>query len=395
MAKLFGEFSAVERSVFTMASDALPNRSTILLVGSAGFIGSHLSERLAEQGHHVRGFDLQVPAQQFGTTSTVAGDVRQVEDLCNALPGIDTVIHLAAVHFDFGHADQEYFDTNEGGMRALLTAMSRFNVRRLIFISSIAVYGDYPGWADEETPPAPETAYGASKLAAETLVQQWGVEDPARCVVILRPCAVYGERNVSNMMNLIRQIHSGYFVLFGSGRNVKATAYVGNLTSAVTQQLDQLSCGVRTFNYADKPDLTVDEIVTTIRLALGKKSRPLRLPLWLGLMAAFPFELITRLTGRDLPVSTARVRKLNRPTQVHADRIRAAGFRQQISSKEGLQRMVAHFLAEPTAWPSDFQPEDPRPQPSTPLSEVSHVKQNESLNDDSSHDSFSTVHTRR
>jgi nucleoside-diphosphate-sugar epimerase len=378
-----------------MAADDLPARSTILLVGSAGFIGSHLSQRLSELGHAVRGFDRRLPEGDFGAKLTTTGDVRRVEDLRRALPGVDTVIQLAAIHFDFGHADEEYFQTNEGGMRALLTAMSERGVRRLVFLSSIAVYGDHTGWADEDTPPAPATPYGASKLAAENLARQWAAEDPTRSLLILRPCAVYGERNISNMMNLIRQIHSGYFVLFGSGRNIKATAYVGNLVDAITQQLDQLSPGVRTLNYADKPDLTVAQIVAIVRSSLGKRSRPIRLPVWLGLLAAFPFELITRLTGRDLPVSAARVRKLNRPTQVRADRIRTAGFHQRVSSREGLERMVAHFLSQRTRRLDAQPPGDLPPRLSTPLPDDGRVKQNGSLEPDPSQDSILTLHTRR
>ena len=328
-----------------MAAEELPTGTKILIIGSAGFIGSHLSTLLAQQGHEVYGFDLHAPTDDFGVTQHYTGDVRKKDDLLRALHGVDTVINLSAIHFDFGHADDEYFETNERGMMALLQAMTESGVRRLIFTSSIAVYGDYEGWADEDTPPNPNTPYGASKLAAEERVRQWVSEDPTRSVVIIRPCAVYGERNVSNMMNLIRQINSGFFILFGSGKNVKATAYVGNLVAALALQLEQLSPGLRTFNYADKPDMKVREIVGIIRKSLGMNPRPLSLPLWLGVIAAVPFELVTKLTGKNLPVSIARVKKLSKPTQVMAQRIRDAGFQQQVTSAEGLKRMVEHYLS--------------------------------------------------
>ena len=63
-------------------------------------------------------------------------------------------------------------------------------------------YGDRDDLADEDTVPAPTSPYGASKLAAEKLAEQWQVADPTRCVTIIRPCAVYGERNISNMMKM-------------------------------------------------------------------------------------------------------------------------------------------------------------------------------------------------
>jgi len=333
-----------------MAMDAQQQRSTILVIGSSGFIGSHLTSLLAARGHHVVGFDTQEPSGEFGLRRFFRGDVRQGADLERVLresqPPIDTVINLAAVHFDFGHTDDEYFATNESGMQALLQAMTTVKVRRLVFTSSIAVYGDRDDLADEDTVPAPTSPYGASKLAAEKLAEQWQVADPTRCVTIIRPCAVYGERNISNMMNLIRQINSGFFVMFGAGDNVKATAYVGNLSDAISLQVDQLTPGLKLYNYADKPDLRVRDIVGIIREELGKSPRPIKLPLWLGILAAIPFELAAKLTGRNFPVSIARVKKLSRPTQVDAQRIRAAGFQQQVTSSEGLRRMVRHFRAQ-------------------------------------------------
>ncbi len=319
--------------------------SKILVIGSSGFIGSHLTTLLASQGHDVIGFDLTEPVGEFGLCRFVQGDVRAKEDLRLAVRDADTVVNLSAVHFDFGHTDDEYFATNETGMCNLLEVMAEAGIRRLLFTSSIAVYGDHEDKANEETPPAPSSPYGASKWAAEKRIRDWIKDDPTRCVTIIRPCAVYGERNISNMMNLIRQIYSGFFVLFGSGANVKATAYVGNLVDAISLQLDQLEPGLKLYNYADKPDLTVREIVGIIRRELGRRSSPITLPLWLGVLAALPFEAVSRLTGKNFPVSIARVKKLSRPTQVEAQKIRDAGFRQRVDSAEGLSRMVRHFLA--------------------------------------------------
>lgn len=329
-----------------MATDSSNVHRKILVIGSSGFIGSHLTCQLADQGYDVIGFDFHEPAEAFGISKFIRGDVRNLDDLRAAVQGVDVVILLAAVHFDFGHTDEEYFETNETGMQHVLTALTEANVNRLIFTSSIAVYGDRDDEPDEDTAPSPSTPYGASKLAAEKLVEAWVAEDPAHEVVIVRPCAVYGERNVSNMMNLIRQIHSGFFILFGGGNNFKATAYVGNLVDAIAQQLDHLQPGIRVYNYADKPDLTVRKIVTIIRQSLGMKPGFIKMPIWLGVVAALPFEAVTRLTGKNLPVSVARVKKLAQPTRVSAQRIRDAGFKQRVSSEEGLERMVKHYLSE-------------------------------------------------
>ena len=96
--------------------------------------------------------------------------------------------------------------------------------------------------------------------------------------------------------------------------------------------------------HADKPDQTVSDVVGTIRSELGKKPRPFKMPVWLGVLAAIPFEAVTRVTGKNLPVSIARVKKLAQPTQVAAQLIRDAGFEQPITSDDGLRRMVRDYV---------------------------------------------------
>ena len=342
--------------------------STVLVIGSSGFIGSHLTQLLTSRGHRVIGLDAQKSSENYGVDEFIQGDIRQPEHVNQALRGVDAVINLAALHADFGHVPEEYFETNDRGMSILLEAMTTAHVNRLLFTSSIAVYGDRSDEVREETTPNPTSPYGSSKLAAEQRVNEWVEADPQRSVRIIRPCVVYGERNVANMMNLIRQIDSGFFVLFGSGSNVKATAYVGNLVQAICMQYEQSSPGLKLYNYADKPDMTVNKIVGVIRRELGRPPSPLRFPLWLGRIAAAPFDLIMRTTGKNLPISSARVKKLARPTLVSAQKIRADGFEQMIEPEVGLSRMVRYFLAqsEADAQTVTAQPPVERREPANP-----------------------------
>ncbi len=316
----------------------------ILVTGSSGFIGSHLTTQLAQQGHELTGLDLVEPAEDYGVHRCLQGDVRNIDSARMALEGVDAVIHLAATHFDFGHSPQEYFENNESGMRVLLEGMREANVNALVFTSTIAVYGDRFEYSSEQTPAAPTSPYGESKLAAEKLIRQWQEEQPDRKAMVLRPCAVFGERNVTNMNNLIKQIDSGFFFLFGDGENIKAIAYVGNLIEAIRLLLDRAKGGFHVYNYSDQPELTVNQIVGIIYNALGKKGSPLHMPLWLGVAMAKPFDLFTAVTGKNVPVNTARVKKLAIPTLIDSTKIREFGLEQPYSSEEGLRRMVAHHI---------------------------------------------------
>lgn len=316
----------------------------ILVTGSSGFIGSHLTTRLSAQGHELTGLDLRQPTETYGVHEILQGDVRNIDDVRKALGGVDAVIHLAATHFDFGHSPEEYFENNETGMRVLLEGMREARIKTLVFTSTIAVYGDRTEYSSEQTPPHPTSPYGESKLGAEGVIRQWQQEDTARKAMVLRPCAVFGERNVTNMNNLIRQIDSGFFFLFGSGKNIKAIAYVGNLVRAIELLLNRAEDGFHVFNYSDQPELTVNQIVGIIYDALGKKGTPLHLPLWLGTTMAKPFDLFTAVTGRNVPINTTRVKKLAIPTLIDSDKIRQFGLEQPYSSEQGLRQMVAYHL---------------------------------------------------
>jgi nucleoside-diphosphate-sugar epimerase len=316
----------------------------ILVIGSSGFIGSHLTQLLADQGHTVVGLDKRPPAEPFGVAKFLRGDVMDEGSLRAAMEGIDTVINLAAVHADAGHKPHEYWDTNETGAKTLAKVMSDFGRKRLVFVSSMAVYGDRSDEPNENSDLKPTSVYGESKAAAEQVVRAWVNEDPSRAAVVIRPCVVYGERNVANMMNLIKQIDSGLFMMFGSGDHVKATAYVGNVVQALVGRMQAMQPGVQVYNYADKPDLPVQLVVKTIRDTLGRKGSPWRMPLWVGVLAAKPFDLLSLIVRRPLPVSTARVKKLALSTRMNAQKIRDAGFVQPVSSEEGIRRMVQHFM---------------------------------------------------
>lgn len=316
----------------------------VLVTGSSGFIGSHLTQLLANRGHQVAGYDKREPDGDFGVDEHITGNILDKQLLTRSLKSIDVVVHLAAIHFDYGHEPEEYWEGNETGTQRVLESMDEAGVDKIVFTSTIAIYGDSLDRASEETEPNPTSPYGASKMAAERLLHNWVATQSGRSATILRPCAVYGERNITNMNNLIRQIDSGFFILFGRGGNIKAIAYVGNVIEALTYFVENTGPNLRTYNYCDEPDATVLDIVQNIRTGLGKSEHVMRCPLWLGNLAALPFDVATSLTGWNLPVSRARVNKLALPTMIDATRIREAGVRQKWTLEEGMQRTVREFL---------------------------------------------------
>lgn len=310
----------------------------LLMTGASGFIGSHFHNVLPHE--QIVNLDLNAPKFK-NKAHFVKGDIRKIEDVERALAtqDCDTILSLAAEHKDFGISRDDYFKTNEFGTKVLCDAATKKGIKNFIFYSSVAIYGNNTTPSDEEMTPNPSNHYGASKLAGEKVLRAWAAEDPERKVLVIRPVVVYGERNLANMYRLIEQIRKGRYFHIGEGKNVKSIAYVRNLVAGTMHLMQKMEPGFHAFNYADEPQLSSREIANTISQALGKNN-PLTLPYALVYAMGIPFDIAIKLTGKDLPISTNRVKKFCTETYHTASKIRNAGFVPEYSNVTGLQRMV-------------------------------------------------------
>jgi nucleoside-diphosphate-sugar epimerase len=156
----------------------------------------------------------------------------------------------------------------------------------------------------------------------------------------------FGVRNFANMYSLIRQIYGGLFVFMGPCTNIKSLSYIDNLVDGTLYLMNKDDLpAFDVFNGVEKPDLTSRGIAEEIFRALGKEPTRRRIPLWMGLLAALPFDLVIRLTGRNLAISGERLKKLFRvETKFESDKIRAAGFEPRVTLPEGIKQMVGWYV---------------------------------------------------
>ncbi len=322
----------------------------VLITGGSGFIASYFIPKLAKTGAEVVSFDFVDPDPQTEKCLFVQGDIRDRDALCKAIEGCDAVLHLAAAHHDFGISEKTFFDVNEGGARNLCDAMNQVGVQDICFFSTVAVYGTAPLPHCEKTQPDPASPYGRSKLAAEKVFQQWAEEEGNRRCLVIRPTVTFGPRNFANVYTLIRQIDRGRFLPVGKGTNIKSLSYVENIVDATLYlwlEHPEKWSGFEVFNWIDKPDMSSMEITNTVYQALGKRLPSFHVPYHLALAGALPFDLIIALTGKNLPISGARIHKLYAAqTKFEADKILATGFQPSITLAEGLAKMVAWYQAE-------------------------------------------------
>ena len=153
----------------------MSKKLNILVTGGAGFVGSYLCKELSSLGHNVRLVDIQEQTRLAERYDYRCVDILDKSALTEAMEGIELVIHLAAKHKFFGVSENEFFQVNHDGTSNVLDAMRSKGVQKIIFYSSVAVYGDADGPTSESSPTKPNTSYGLSKLAAEELVKAWAI----------------------------------------------------------------------------------------------------------------------------------------------------------------------------------------------------------------------------
>lgn len=319
----------------------------IALIGASGFIGTRLIDLLSKEPERYlcRNLDLR-PSHFFNEVTTIA-DVRSQEQMDRELAGMDAVVLLAAQHRDDVSPVSLYYDTNVKGMAVTLKAMQRNGCKRIIFFSTVAIYGLNKHNPDENHPAEPFNDYGKSKWQAEQLLQKWYEKHPDWNIDIIRPTVIFGERNRGNVYNLLRQISSGRFLMVGKGTNHKSMAYVGNIVALVKYLLDNVSSGYNVFNYVDKPDVDMNQLVAHVSHVLGKHIPATHFPYWLGMLGGYGFDMLAKITRRKLAISSVRVKKFCATTEFNADKVHASGFVPPYTLKEGLARTLEFEFVHP------------------------------------------------
>ncbi|GAL57493.1 putative UDP-N-acetylglucosamine 4-epimerase [Pseudescherichia vulneris NBRC 102420] len=312
----------------------------VLFIGASGFVGTRLIE-ISRTRFDVTNFDKQ--PSHFYPDITVSGDVRDQAQLDQALAGFETVVLLAAEHRDDVSPTSLYYDVNVQGTRNVLSAMEKNNVKNIIFTSSVAVYGLNKVNPDESHPHDPFNHYGKSKWQAEEMLREWFNKAPQeRSLIIVRPTVIFGERNRGNVYNLLKQIAGGKFAMVGAGTNYKSMAYVGNIVEFIKYKLTNVKPGYDVYNYVDKPDLNMNQLVGEVEKSLNKKIPSVHLPYPLGMLGGYCFDILSKVTGKKYAISSVRVKKFCATTQFDATKVHGSGFNAPYTLSQGLDRTLKY-----------------------------------------------------
>lgn len=317
----------------------------ITLVGGSGFVGTRLIDLLKQDDFEIQNIDKQ--QSHFFPDVTMIGDVRDKKKLTELLKGTDVVVLLAAEHRDDVSPVSLYYDVNVGGMQNTLAAMEANGIRRIVFTSSVAVYGLNKKNPDEEYAKDPFNHYGKSKWQAEQVLEEWHRTHPDWNVNILRPTVIFGERNRGNVYNLLQQIAGGKFLMVGSGNNKKSMAYVGNIVAFIRFLIENKTSGYDAYNYIDKPDFTMNELVAHVGTVLKKHIPATHFPYWLGMLGGYGFDMLAFLTRKKMTISSVRVKKFCATTQFDATKVLKTGYKAPYTLGEGLARTLEFEFVHP------------------------------------------------
>jgi nucleoside-diphosphate-sugar epimerase len=303
----------------------------VFLTGGTGLVGSHVAERLRLRGDEVVALAREDSdtrfLEQIGCL-LARGDVRDTpEDLARAIEGADAVVHTAALVYA-RESWPRVRAVNVEGTAHVLEAAARAGVRNATHVSSVAVYGPVRPPIDEDTPTdAPLAAtdlYARSKREAEAAARREAEEGGIR-LTILRPSAVYGERDRLFAPRVARLVRMPVVPVIGSGDNLLPVVYAGNVAAAVERCLDRpAQTRVRVFDLGLDHPITQRGLLEGMARALGLEARIVHVPapvvrtvaelgerLGLSVPGAGDLSLsrFTRLTLENNPYPSRRIRR--------------------------------------------------------------------------------------
>jgi len=260
-------------------------KQSVLVTGATGSVGPNLVNRLCEEGCRVRTLSIDEPERDLYPhyVEVQVGDVTDAAAVEKAVRGVNVVFHLAALLHIANPSEvqeREFERVNVMGTKNLVEAAIQAGVKRLVYFSTISVYGQSNGSIiNESSPTKPETIYAETKLSAEELVLDAFNKEGQPLGTVLRLGAVYGARVKGNYRRLVHSLASKHFFPIGKGDNRRTLIYDKDVALAALIAACHPASAGKIYNVTDGHFHSVKEIIVAICLALGRKLPKFYLPL--------------------------------------------------------------------------------------------------------------------
>ncbi|MBS3822015.1 MAG: NAD-dependent epimerase/dehydratase family protein [Bacteroidetes bacterium] len=328
-----------------------------LVTGATGLLGSHIVEKLREQGQPVRALvrptsDTRV-LESFGGVEFARGDITDLESLRTACKGVTTVYHSAAAVGDWGSWKNYFVPVTIRGTENMITAAREAGVERFLHVSSISAYGhpNEKGRVIDESAPLGQNLhkwsyYSRAKVEAETMV--WAAHEKGDIqATVVKPSWLYGPRDRASLPRIIRALRAGKGKLLGDGQNRMNLTYAGNEADGCILAATKSNAIGENYNLSCDGVITQAEYFNKIAECLHVPPVKKHVPYWLAYNAAFWMEFFGHLVGKKKPPLVTRysIWLIGRQCFFSEEKARRElGWEATVGYDEGIQRSVKWCL---------------------------------------------------
>lgn len=318
-----------------------------LVTGATGAVGPRVVHALDQAGCRIRSFSFDPPTLGMFPQSVevLIGDVIDQVAVQSAMRGVDAVVHMAALlHIVDPPPElrEKYERVNIGGTATVVEAAIKAGVKRVVLLSTIAVYGPSDGHIlNEMSPTHPDTFYAQTKRAAEQIALNARGADGQPLGTVLRLGTVYGPRIKGNYERLTHALARHCFLPIGKGQNRRTLVFDKDVGRAVALAVSHPTAAGRVFNVTDGGFHILNEIIESICYALGRKPPRLSLPVGPARTLVGLIEKGSNAIGIKPPVTKAIIDKYTEDIAVDGSLIqKELGFVPQYDLKTGWEETI-------------------------------------------------------
>lgn len=219
------------------------SENVIGVTGATGFIGSSLVKKLLTKGYRVKALVRENKDKLPSGIEIVKGSLSDLKAINSFTSGIDTLVHLAARQL---LPEQEMVKDNIDGTYNLISSSLDKNISQIVYLSTIAVYGESQGSVfTEDDAPHPNTIYGLTKYISENIVNYWSRKS-GNTITVLRPFNIYGPGNKKGVIyNFYKSfLESGKITIFGDGLQTRDYLFVEDVVEAICLSISNKTEGI-------------------------------------------------------------------------------------------------------------------------------------------------------
>jgi len=313
----------------------------VAITGATGFVGSHLTHRLTQEGKKVRVLARNPEKAKKILPSSVEifqGDITSPENVLPFINGATHVYHLASILQEPGTPDDQFWKVHVEGTQNLLNAALEFGVKRFVHFSTIGVLGSPKKLpANETSPYRTKDIYQRTKCEGEKLAIKTFKEKGLSGVVI-RPAAVYGPGDM-RMLKLFRFISKGKFRMIGKGNIFAHPVYVEDLVSGALLAGERDNHSGEIYILGGEKPVLLKDWVQLIAHTLGTKIKKGSIPFWPVWIAAFLCEGVCKPIGVHPPLFRRRVEFFSKSRAFDISKAkRELGYQPKFSLEEGIKQ---------------------------------------------------------